>query len=212
MIVEFTNEEIEYLKKIAHKRHEAKDLSFRDSGVLMNTKNMYDPHIIGIIGEAAYGKVIGQEIDHNIYKVRDPNQDFDDIEVKTLTYFGAGEPQLKIKVKEYEIKQPNLYVLTRIDKRNLNRVEILGEITRKKFDLVKKKKRYGEDKPWNYVVDRSQMDSVKKSGVSHIKILKKAYDEIGVKYKEEVIKGYVHLTVVGDSDFRVFDSLGRLVF
>lgn len=80
------------------------------------------------------------------------------VEVKTITYSGAGEPELKIPVTEYEKRiPPECYVLTRL---NLDKMEIaiLGTITRHKFDLLKKKKQYGQSKPINYVVPLCVMD------------------------------------------------------
>ena len=86
-----------------------------------------------------------QEIDKNIYPVRDPGEDFPNVEVKAITYTGKGEPELKIKKTEYEARDPSLYVLVRINKEQLrlnNTVEILGTISKKSFDQFKIEKQY----------------------------------------------------------------------
>ncbi len=76
---------------------------------------------------------------------------------------GAGEPELKITVKEYEQRTPpELYVLTRFNLKK-HEVEVLGQISREKFDLFKKKKRYGSSLPMNYIVAASEMDKPEKN-------------------------------------------------
>jgi hypothetical protein len=118
----------------------------------------YMAHFLGVIGELGYSLVTGEDVDEEIYAVRDGGQDFDGVEVKTITYMGAGEPELKIPVGEYERRiPPNSYVLVRFDL-NRNEVDVLGQITRSNFDEKKKKKQYGRNKPLNYIVPLSSME------------------------------------------------------
>ena len=41
-------------------------------------------------------------------------------------------------------------------------VEVLGQITREKFDLLKQKKKYGSSLPMNYIVPASVMNKPEK--------------------------------------------------
>ena len=167
MKISLNKKQIKKAIELAMKRHDSKNKSFRSKGTLINIdeKNFKDlekqylPHLIGVIGEMAWSIATGQSMDESIYSVRDLGEDFKDTEIKTITYFGDGEPELKIKVSEYEKKIPKLYVLIRFDMKKT--VEILGTITRESFDLVKKKKKYGAGKPMNYIVPISKMETYK---------------------------------------------------
>ena len=119
-------------------------------------------HFLGLVGEYAWSKHTGEELDTKIYSVRDSGQDFKGIEVKTITYMGPGEAELKITQKEYEErKPPKKYVLCRFDTKNVE-IEILGTITRYMFDKKKTSKKYGRFYPNNYVVKLSDMRKLKK--------------------------------------------------
>lgn len=158
-----TKKQLDYARDLATKRHEAKNKSFRNKDILISDdksdkkldKN-YLPHYIGVVGELAWSIVSDSEVDENIYSVRDPGEDFDGVEVKTITYMGSGEPELKIKVEEFNSKKPELYVLVRFDLKKT--VEVLGTISRADFESHKRKKRYGARMPHNYVVPLSKMD------------------------------------------------------
>jgi len=115
--VDISEEELKNIYSLAKERHDAKDLSFRNSNILIDSKNVYAPHGIGLLGEHAWGKHTNQSVDKNIYKIRDEGEDFANTELKTITYFGAGEPELKIKKEEFHSKKPSLYVLARVDKK-----------------------------------------------------------------------------------------------
>lgn len=158
MLVKLTKKEISFAKKLAKKRHNSKNSFIRNRGILMKEGSIYDPHTIGLIGELAYAKFSGEEIDETIYSVRDKGQDFHKIEIKTITYFGDGEPELKIKQKEFETKSPETYILIRVDKKKLSSVELLGKISREEFDKNKVAKRYGRFNPDNWVVPLSKME------------------------------------------------------
>jgi hypothetical protein len=160
MIINLTKQEVSFAKKLAKKRHNAKNTFIRNRGILMREGSVYDPHTIGLIGEIAYAKFTGEKIDEEIYAVRDKGQDFNKVEVKTITYFGDGEPELKIKQKEFETKNPETYILVRVDKKKLSSVELLGKISRKNFDENKTAKRYGRFNPDNWIVPLSKMEKL----------------------------------------------------
>jgi hypothetical protein len=173
-IVHINNDEIKFALDLAKKRHDAKPNSIRNTGILIDRdKNNpllnYLPHLIGIFGEMAWAKYTNRKVDEAIYSIRD-SEDFEGEEVKTITYFGSGEPELKIKVTEYNTKKPNNYILVRTSKQKIEQilfenieeidVELLGYISRKDFDQKKTKKQYGYNNPLNYVVSLSQMKAV----------------------------------------------------
>jgi len=160
MIIKLSKKEVSFAKKLAKKRHNAKNTFIRNRGILMKKGSVYDPHTIGLIGEIAYAKFSGEEIDEEIYAVRDKGQDFHKVEIKTITYFGEGEPELKIKQKEFETKNPETYILVRVDKKELHSVELLGKISREEFDKSKVAKRYGRYNPDNWVVPLSKMEKL----------------------------------------------------
>lgn len=166
MLIKLDEEQQKYAMRIATERHEAKDISFRNETILcqkidnsIGIPREYMPHFVGVMGEMAWGIFNGLKIDENIYEVRDPGFDFENTEIKTITYFGRGEPELKIQIKEFEKRKPDLYVLTRVNV-NTSEVEILGKITRSNFDKIKIKKKYGENHPENFVVPLSKMEKL----------------------------------------------------
>ena len=160
--VKIEKHELSEISGMARQRHDAKDRSFRNTGILIpNPSSVYDPHTIGLLGEFAWGKHTNQSIDKKIYKVRDAGEDFADTEIKTITYAGHGEPELKIKKEEFISKKPKLYVLLRVNKKDLTKVQLLGTISREDFCSKKKEKRYGDRNPLNYVVKLSDMDPIK---------------------------------------------------
>lgn len=173
MKFELTKANLSYLFNLAKQRHDAKHSSFRNaSRIMSDEKNeafedlfkidkQYMPHFLGLVGEYAWSKYSGEPLDETIYAVRDGGEDFKGVEVKTITYMGAGEPELKITQKEYEArKKPNKYVLVRFDLKS-KVVEILGTITRYMFDKEKVSKKYGRFLPNNFVVPVSKMRKLK---------------------------------------------------
>ncbi len=173
MKIKFTKDQIKFALELAQKRHNAKHIAFRNKDVeefsnlnknklsdKLGVDKQYMAHYIGVMGELAWAIANKVEIDQNIYSVRDAGQDFEGIEVKTITYFGKGEPELKITKKEYEQrKPPKVYVLARIavDK---NEVELIGKISREDFDTFKVEKQYGPNKPVNYVIPACIMETI----------------------------------------------------
>ena len=173
MKIKLTKEQLNYALDLAMKRHDAKHTSFRnkDTELFSNdTKKsisarigadkQYMAHFLGVLGELGWSLVTGEAVDEEIYDVRDSGQDFEGIEVKTITYMGRGEPELKITVKEYDRRTPpELYVLTRFDSSTAT-IDVLGKITRDKFDQVKVRKRYAARLPQNYIVPLSKMEKL----------------------------------------------------
>lgn len=174
MLIKLNQAQLNKCVELAQARHNAKNASFRNSKVSefhneakadlslgVGIDSEYMPHFIGLLGEMAWSIHSGLPVDEEIYAVRDGGQDFDGIEVKTITYFGKDEPELKIPVKEYvkrnEIKT---YVLVRVDVKRPQNVEILGTISREDFDDLKVEKKYGRYKPTNYTVPVSKMEPV----------------------------------------------------
>lgn len=162
---------------LAKQRHDAKPKNIRNTGILIkeskkNIEEQYLPHFIGLIGEFAWGQHSGQVIDEKIHKKGDLT-DFQGEEVKTITYFGTGEPELKIKILEFKSKFPNKYILARVRRdqaldflKDLGsfgskvEVELLGLISREEFGEKKKVKKYGLNNPFNYVVPLSEMTQI----------------------------------------------------
>lgn len=165
MKIELTKEQINYCVDLGTRRHQAKHPSFRNNSFsisegkgVQGIEKQYLPHIIGVVGELAWSLYTGEPVDEKIYAVRDDGQDFKGVEVKTVTYQGDGEPELKVPVKDWESKTPSTYVLAKFDMDRT--VEILGSISRKRFDEIKKQKKYGRYLPLNYVVKMSDLDGV----------------------------------------------------
>jgi hypothetical protein len=171
MKFKLTTEQVSYVYNLAKARHDAKNSSFRNSNILVSQDKkdefekefvidkQYLPHFLGLVGELAWSLKTGESVDEAIYKVRDKGEDFEGIEIKTVTYSGPGEKELKIKVAEYSKKIPKKYVLVYFDLYN-KEVEILGSITRVEFDKNKVEKKYGRYLPSNYVVPLSKMEKM----------------------------------------------------
>jgi hypothetical protein len=171
--ITITKKETNYILDLAKKRHDAKPNSIKNTGILIN-RNLsnpienYLPHFIGIVGEYAWAKHTNRFVDEEIYEIRD-SEDFDGEEIKTITYYGFGEPELKIKVTEFHCKEPKKYILARTNKDKILKslinndekdidVELLGIISRDDFNKKKTKKQYGANNPLNYVVSLSNMN------------------------------------------------------
>lgn len=171
MEFKLTKKQLSYVYNLAKQRHNAKHKSFRNATQIVpedkgnvfekqfKIEKEYMPHFLGLVGELAWSLHTGEAVDENIYNVRDGGEDFKGIEVKTITYDGDGEPELKIKVSEYGSKTPEKYVLVKFDLKS-KVVKILGTISRDSFDKEKKEKKYGRFLPNNYVVPLSLMEKI----------------------------------------------------
>lgn len=170
MKIELTKEQIKFARELAKKRHEAKNIRFKNTGILTNIskttlveKYIYDkfhkPHFLGLLGEIAYALASDQKIDTQIYEVRDCGFDVGDVEVKTSTWMGNGI-ELKIKKQEFDTKFPSKYVLARIDENKFYIVDLIGEISREDFNKYKRIKQYRPNNPINYVVGTNYLKTI----------------------------------------------------
>lgn len=166
--IKLTRKQYNECLKLAKDRHNSKHEKIRNKNTFMKApKKDYYPHLIGILGEMAWAIHTGQSIDSNIYKsCKKHRQDFVDTEVKTTTYFGDGEPELKISKKEFKKKQAKLYVLARVSLKKLTEIQILGTITHNRFLRRRKTKRYGKKYPFNWVVPLSKMEEINEKDVT----------------------------------------------
>lgn len=122
------------------------------------------PHYLGAAAEIAYSRIRGLTVDTSAKPFGD-REDFRTIEVKAACWNG-DDIHLKISVKEWNFKKPEKYVLCRVpDIRDPEKfideclwVEVLGEITRAKFDEVKTERNYGNRD--NYVVGTEHLSKV----------------------------------------------------
>lgn len=174
MIINLSPEQLRKCKNLAVARHDAKAATFRnrttkifrnkakdDLAIATGLDVQYMAHFIGVLGEMAWAIHSGQELDTQIYAVRDNGEDFPGVEIKAITYSGLGEPELKIPQKEYDTRTDvQLYVLVRINTTEPEEVEILGSIDRDVFEALSEQKQYGPNKPINYVVPLSMMAEV----------------------------------------------------
>ena len=98
VVINFSDEEVSYAFDQGKKRHYAKDESFREKSPvkIKDSKSKHESHSIGFLGELAWAKFTNQEVDTAIYAVRDSGEDFAGTEVKTITYYGEGEPEFKL--------------------------------------------------------------------------------------------------------------------
>lgn len=154
-VYKLSEEERKLAKELGNKRNEAKDKSFRDKKILKKGRPSGDSHVLGIAAEIAYAALTDQKINEEIY-ARGDEMDFDGVELKASTFKGKNIT-LKIPKKEYEIKNPRIYVLARIDE-NYTTVEFIGSISRRRFDKLKYDKRYTIID--NHCVDGDQMAKV----------------------------------------------------
>ena len=77
--IKLSEKELREALDLAAQRHEAKHVSVRDTGPRMTSKYetklvdfigdiRYKPHFLGLLGEMAYAKATGGEINKEIYK------------------------------------------------------------------------------------------------------------------------------------------------
>ena len=171
MKILLNDRQIEFARELAKRRHEAKNIRFKNSGILTDTnkttlveKYIYDknhkPHFLGLLGEISYALVTDQKIDTAIYSVRDRGFDVGNVEIKTSTWRG-NDIELKIKKEEFETKCPEKYVLVRVSENSFHIVELVGEINRGDFDRWKRMKQYGPNNPINYIVGVDRLTQFK---------------------------------------------------
>jgi len=124
--------------------------------------NKYLPNFLGIVGEIAYARFIGGEIDESLYATHgdDGSGDVGSVEVKVSTFM-TDDVELKIPERDYKDKmRPDKYVLCRVNRATPSVVEIIGEVSAERFDAEKKVKQYRPDAPINYVMSGRDLDEV----------------------------------------------------
>ena len=140
--------------------------------IFLNTKKTsMEFHQDGVMGEMAFSKLTGLNMDMNIRQSGD-RADFEisgrRIEIKTSNFAGP-DIELKVVTEEYKRKPMDYYVLARLMKNSAYLyegevfVEFIGKISRKDFNLRKQLKQYPGQKNNNYVLDALQLDDIPKA-------------------------------------------------
>lgn len=127
------------------------DLAMKRSGSMnhadtKNSRNFFKDkpnwyrHYVGAVGEYAYSKVSGEEVDYKTIGKGDKGFDFGDgIDIKTKA--SEYKPDLILNAIQYERKNPKTYVLVwiRTPKQKLEEteVELVGWIHREDFEIKK---------------------------------------------------------------------------
>ena len=161
--IRLSEKELHAARLLASQRHEAKHVSVRDTGPRMTSKYKtalvnfigdvrHKAHFLGLLGEMAYAKATGGE-------VNDHTGDVGKVEVKTSTWMG---PDIDLKITQREVEdienQPERYALMRVNESNFSNVEFIGEISRDDFIKKATKKRYKPGYPMNYILDGRKLD------------------------------------------------------
>lgn len=131
--------ETELAQKLGRARCSAKNkaIIFNDSGYHDNPDRAF-PHILGIKAEIAYSAITGIPLDTELYENKGDESDFGGIEIKSSSWLG-NDIELKVKVSEYDRKNPYGYVLARVQGES---VEFIGAISRRRFDREKYLRRH----------------------------------------------------------------------
>ena len=119
-------------------------------------------HFLGLLGELAYAKFVGGEINEEIYFNRgdDGRGDVGSAEVKASTWKG-DDIELKVTQREYNNKErPEKYVLVRVSERTPSMVEMVGEESAERFEAEKRVKQYRPGYPVNYIMGADDLDEV----------------------------------------------------
>lgn len=143
--------EIRLAINLGNQRCGAKPESIRGNQTWNAVDDRAAPHRIGAAGEIAVARLLKKPVDQRVLSGGDL-EDFGGIEVKSSTYTGPGI-ELKVPFKDYLRKRPDVYILCRVHP-SLKRVDVLGGITREKFDQVKVRKSYGYLDNWVVGVDQ----------------------------------------------------------
>jgi hypothetical protein len=117
-------------------------------------------HQLSIAGELAVSTLCGLPMDEGLYEWGDHGFDHVDsqgrtYETKASTYQGRGI-ELKVPVDEWDRKVADYYILVRVTA-DLRNAELVGWISRKRFDRIKREKQYREDTPVNYIVSGDEL-------------------------------------------------------
>jgi len=129
--------------------------------VLRDDIGAYETHIIGLLGEVAFAKHFGLQVDSEVHEWHgDDGWDFDwhgkKIDVKTCLYF--DEPQLKVRIDKI-VPDVDVYVLCAVKKTEMQHVDIIGYATREMLNGAERKK-YGDWLPMNYVMKEQELRDI----------------------------------------------------
>lgn len=142
-----TKAERELARSIAADRDGAKDREVRrrDISPFAATDSSH-PHRLGAVAEVVWSRLSGGTINALVFSDRGDDVDFGEVEIKASTWPGE-DIELKVPVREWDRKRPQVYVLARVD-RDLKWVEWVGAISRARFERVKVMKNYGYFDNW----------------------------------------------------------------
>ncbi len=155
-----TIEDVGHLTVLAYlrDRKEVRQKTFK----LHDNLGHFDMHIIGLLGETAFAKEFGLQVDNEIHAwAGDDGWDFElngkKVDVKTCVYY--DDPELKIRIDKY-VPEVDLYVLCAVKNLQMQQVDLVGYATR---DMLKtaQRKQYKDGKPMNYVFKEHQLRDIR---------------------------------------------------
>lgn len=132
MIVNLTIKEVADAIALGKARQGAKKELWanNDAGFHKGVKGREFPHIVGLLGEIAFGKLIGKEINRELYALGDCGWDFNGIDIKTTLYQGKD---LGLFIKEKDLqKKCDYYILARTST-DYRKVTFLGYTSKEYF-------------------------------------------------------------------------------
>ena len=155
MKIKLTPEQMQWCKDLAMKRSGSKNHAETKNSInCFKDKEGWHRHYVGVLGELAYSIYSGKKIDISIIGRGDDGTDFDNgVDVKTST--SKYRPNLLMFKKQYERKKADSYVLAWLQ---LPIVELVGSITRNKFDELKETKDFGYGE--TYIVNKTHLNKI----------------------------------------------------
>jgi hypothetical protein len=127
-----------------HQGYETFYGNFHKSCTQNDSQERWWPHMIGLLGEVAFKRITGMDIDLSFKKKGDKGFDFpDNTEVKTrIPSLNEGDnPWLLVRENDWKNKKPSRYVLVQIDTEHTSAV-IRGQCTHEWLGLYGERKEY----------------------------------------------------------------------
>jgi len=155
MKIKLTPEQMQWCKDLAIKRSGSMNHSETKNSInCFKTRDGWHRHYVGALGELAYSIHSGKKIDTSIIGRGDDGTDFDNgVDVKTSS--SKYRPDLLIFKKQYDRKIADSYVLAWLQ---LPTVELIGSISRTKFDELKEIKNFGYGD--SYIVNKTHLNKI----------------------------------------------------
>tara|TARA_R110001592_G_scaffold95756_2_gene275611 strand:- start:3254 stop:3724 length:471 start_codon:yes stop_codon:yes gene_type:complete len=155
MKIKLTTKQMEWCQELAIKRSGSKNHAETKNSInCFKDKKGWHRHYVGVLGELAYSLYSGKKMDLSIIVMGDDGTDFDNgVDVKTSA--SKYRPDLLIFKKQYERKRADSYVLAWLQ---LPIVELVGSISRNKFDQFKQIKNFGYGD--SYVVSKTHLNKI----------------------------------------------------